>query len=247
MQLHPNLLALIRRKISTFRRQDILEAIRLSESFPCPANEPGDVFSQVIHDIALHAEALGDWRLCADLYEKALRYTVVTARIRAGNWYRYGLCSERMGDYREAVAAYLRVTQEPNAWPYVTALTRWRLAGLLVAAEDFSGAAEQLGALLELLPHPEIPQAAVEIELARCEFRLGNRVDARRRLEALIEGDIRGSLAVDALCLLAEVCMVMGDHCCESACYEKIIHHEAADLHTRMGASHRLSHMRMNR
>jgi len=247
MELDPQLLAEIRRKITTFRRDEILEAVRLSETFPPPAGEPGDVFSQVIHDIALHAESLEDWRLCAGLYERALRYPVNTARIRVGNWYRYGLCRERMAHYREAIEAYRRVTGEAEAWPYVTALARWRLAGLLLAAEDFSAAVEHLRALLPALPHPEIPLAPVEIELARCEFKLGNPAGARARLETLLDQETHGQFGVAGLCLLAEICMTAGDRDREAACYERIIQNEYAELHIKLAASHRLSQIRAGR
>jgi len=61
MQLDPVLRDLVKDKISTYRAGQILEAVKLLESFPPPTNAPADEIAQVIHDVALHAESLGDW------------------------------------------------------------------------------------------------------------------------------------------------------------------------------------------
>ena len=244
MDLDPALCRLVKDKIATFGREQILEAVRLTESFPPPGEEPADVVSQVIHDVALHAESLGDWPLCAALYRRALAYPVDGPRIAAGNWYRLGLCQERIGCLREAMESYRRVLSLEQAWPYVAALARAALAGLLTAAEEYEEAAELLARLRTEAPHPEIPAGRTAVELAGCLVRLGRQAEARRTLEDLCAGELTDAFAVEGARLLAGIHEAAGETAAAISCYERIIGSGGAELHLKQAAAARLESLR---
>lgn len=244
MQLDPALCDLVKRKIATFDRDEILEAVRLTQGFPPPSSEPADVAAQVLHDVALHAESLGDWPLCVSLYLRSLEYTVASPRIPIGSWFRYGLCQERMGTLREAMAGYRKALSYGEAWPHVTALARKHLAELLMAAEEFEEAGSLLEELSRALPHPEIERGQVEVKLARCLLHLGRANEARLRLEALCAEPPSTEAAIEGFQLLADIYEAGGERQSAISCYARIIESGAATVHVKAAAAHRLAVLR---
>ena len=244
MDLDPVLCNLVKEKIGTFDRDDILEAVRLTGSFPAPGAAPADVVAQVIHDVAQHAESLADWPLCVSLYLRVLEYTVDSPRIPIGAWYRLGICQEHSGALREAMASFRQALSLGEAWPHVTALARMHLAELLMAAEEFEEAASILTDLLRALPYPEISTEQVQLSLARCHLRLGSFEGARRQLEALCRASPPTEAAAEALRLLADIHEASGDTDSAASCYQRIIQSDAAEIPLKLAAAHRLSALR---
>lgn len=240
MEPDPALVETIKRKIATFEREQILEAVGLTENFPPPGPEPADIAAQVLHDVALHAESLGEWPLCASLYRRSLAYPTVSPRIPIGNWFRYGLCQEHMGALREAIAGYRNALSYGDAWPHVTALARKHLAELLMAAEEFQQARAVLEQLSASLPHPEIQSDQVALELARCLLRLGERKAALERLQSLSSQPTSTEAAVEALQLLADLHEQAGNLQAAAACYRRIIQSGAAESNIKAAAAYRL-------
>jgi tetratricopeptide (TPR) repeat protein len=241
MELDPQLCDLIKRKIAGFEPGELLEAVRLTESFPPPGSEPADVVAQVLHDVALHAESLGDWSLCLSLYSRSLEYTVDGPRIHVGSWFRCGLCQERMGLLRDAMDSYRKALSYGEVWPHVTALARKHLAELLMAADEFQEALAFLEQLSRALPHPEISREEVEVNLARCLLRLQRREEARVRLEELCTGPAPTEAALEGLKLLADVYEASRDWQSAIACYRRIIESGAAEAGLKAAAAFRLA------
>jgi tetratricopeptide (TPR) repeat protein len=241
MDLNEELIRQIKQKIATLEAEQILEAVRLTESFPPPGSDPADLPAQLLHDVALHAESLADWPLCIALYSRSLAYPVVSQSIPLGNWYRYALCQEHMGALREAVAGYRKALSYGEVWPHVSALARKRLADLLIAAEEYDEAAQLLAELSRSLPHPEIPGEQVEVDFARCLLRTGQPDAARQRLEAVCAGSIASEATIEGLRLLAQLCEESGQKQYAAACYQRIIESGAAGLEVKSAAAYRLT------
>jgi tetratricopeptide (TPR) repeat protein len=188
-------------KLRTFERERILEAIALSDGLPAAGEENADDVAQILHDIALYTESLGELDLCATLYQRALAYRVANAQILAGSWYRYGLCLERMGKLREAVRAYRSTFAYGGIWPEVDALARRNLARLLASAEEYEEAAGLFAHLLKLQPIPESEIAEMQLSLATCFLRLRRYGEALPLLNALSRDARQDELSVRAGCL----------------------------------------------
>lgn len=236
--LDPSVRDAVLQKLRTFDRVQILEAVGLSESFPPPGVEHADEVAQVLHDIGLYAESLGDWSLCAGLYQRVVEYPVFSARIPAGSTYRLGLCQERMGRLREAAQTYRRTLEYgADVWPEIDALARRNLSRLLVAAEEYEQAAAVLARLLKAPPTPEVETAEIQLIFAKCLLRLGRTEEAVALLELLSKQ--ASEFSVEATSLLAQ--MYEGGDDLRSAirCYSDIIANGFAEPHMKAAALHR--------
>jgi tetratricopeptide (TPR) repeat protein len=242
--LDPSLRECILQKLRTFDRKQILEAVALSDGFPPPSLEHADEVAQVLHDIGLYAESLGDWDLCATLYQRVVQYPVFNAQIPAGSSYRYGLCQERRGKLREAARAYRRTLEYGEVWPEVNALARRNLARLLVAAEEYEEAAAVLAQLLKAPLIPGIEAVEIQLSLARCLLRLARYEEALALLEPLSKSPNPGEFPVEAMCLLAEVHEAKGDFQSAARCYSEIAASGLAETHIKAAAIHRQSALR---
>lgn len=226
--------------MQTLEREQILEAIRLTEKFPPPGPEPADIAAQVLHDVALHSEILGDWQLSESLYARSLAYPTVSPRIPLGTWYRRGICFERMNAYHKAIESYRRVFDFGDAWPFVTTLAASRLGNLLLAAEEFEEAETYLTMVLLSLPHPEIDTDSIRIALASCKLALDRHDEAQALLEACVGSSTKGETALCALHLLAEIHERRGAIQSAAACYRHILENTVAPIELKAAALRRL-------
>jgi len=228
------------RKITTFDREEILAAVAMVDGLPEPTGAIADDAAQLIHDVALHAESLSDWALCARLYLRVTKYNTADPRIPIGAWYRHALCSERIGDLIGAMASYRTVLKSPTIWPHVTALARFRLAELLMAAEEFEQALTLLSGLDPQAALPEIHPHRILINQARCLSRTGDRQKARAILKQFALDAGSSEFALDGLRLLAEICEADRDYVAARSCYLHILESPFAGTLSKIAATHRL-------
>jgi tetratricopeptide (TPR) repeat protein len=240
MDLDPTLCEAIKQRLASLEKEKILEAVNLTERFPPPGPEPADIAAQVLHDVALHAESLADWRLCVCLYSKSLAYRTVSDRIPLGSWYRRALCEERMGAYVQAVTSYRKALEKAHAWPYVAALARKRLADLLIAGEEFGEALPLLEEVWNDLPHPEITLEEVVVSYSHSLIGLGRLNDARHHLEQAIRGSVSPDVLLVSLQKLAYSYEMTGQHDAAVECYRTVLEHPASSVHAKAAASLRL-------
>jgi tetratricopeptide (TPR) repeat protein len=190
-------------KLATFDRKLVLEAVEITAQFPAPEGGADFEKAQALHDTAQTLEALQEWRLCIELYDRALAYARGGARHEAGAWYRKGVCQEKQGRYREAMHSYAEALRREAAWPEVGALSRRDLAALHRSAEEHEQAVVLLEALAQGPAWPGISREQVRLHLADCCLRSGRTERARALLlELLADG---GPAAVEALPMLAHL------------------------------------------
>jgi tetratricopeptide (TPR) repeat protein len=231
-------------QLQTFRRDDILAAVELSWDFPRPGEEPGpqDLVAQALHDIALHAESLGDWDLCLNLYRRVLDYPVACGEITADSRFRLAYCLERKGQLLEAIAAYRQAIElEREAKPAVQAFTRLRLARLLIDAEDYAGAFLLLDELTRRLPVAGMDEHEVYVSLGRCALLLGELTRARQALEHAVALAGGREAEIEALRLLAETCERLGDTAAAISAYRRIVASTFSEPRTKVAAAIRLN------
>lgn len=229
------------RKITSFNPEQIREAIQLTELLSQTGSGVADDAAQLIHDVALHAESMEDWAICARLYLRVTGYTVSNQRIPVGAWFRHGLCSEKMGNLAGAIASYRKALQFGDVWPQVTAMTRIRLSELLMAAEEYEEAASVLEDLMHQPAQPDIHPHRVQVNLARCLYRTRRWPEARRVLERLGAEEISSEFALEGLKLLAEVCEYADDFGSARDCYQRIFDNTFASAGSKAAAAHRLA------
>ncbi len=234
------------RKIATLNGEQIRAAVAMVNDLPEPTEAIADDAAQLIHDVALHAESLLDWELCARLYLRVTRYNTADPRIPVGAWYRHALCSERMGDFIGAMASYRTVLKSPTVWPHVTALARFHLSELLMAAEEFGQASILLSDIEPQAALPEIHPHRILINQARCFSRTGKRQEARAILDQLISDAGSPEIALGGLKLLAEICEVDGDYAAARSCYLGILENSFASTLSKVAATHRLEWIERN-
>lgn len=239
MDVDPLLVQAVKARLSTLDGAQIREAISLTEKFPPPGPEPADIAAQVLHDVALHAELLADWPLVVALYQRSLAYATVSQKIPLGNWFRCGICFERMGDYRSAMKCYQRAVELEQAWPYVAAMAKRNLAYLLSSAEEYERAASLLRGLLDALPHPLIRRDEVVVELANCLRCAGKAGEALELLEKSFSNAAESDASLRCLEILAELYDESGRTEEAVACCQKIVHHGAASLTVKAAAAYR--------
>ncbi|MGQ9652370.1 MAG: tetratricopeptide repeat protein [Phycisphaerae bacterium] len=223
MDVDVALVGQIKDLLASRKRDDILQAVELTSRFPPPGPEPADIAAQVLHDIALYAETLGDWQLCEELYARSLSYRTVSSSIPVGSWYRRGICQERIGLYDKAVESYRKVLASRGAWPYVATMAAMRLGYLLLAAEEFAEASKTLQFVLDCLPHPEVSAAEVLFALAQCKAKMGEESAAEQCLRTLIAQNPDAEITVQAYCLLAHLSECRQNTQQAVACYRWIL------------------------
>ncbi len=219
----------------------------MTETLPEADSSVADDIAQLIHDVALHAESMEDWAVCAQLYLRVTAYRAANPRIPVGAWFRHGLCSEKMGNLAGAIVSYRKALQFGDVWPQVTAMTRLRLSELLMAAEKFDEAASILTELGQQPAQPEIHPHRVQVNLARCLARTNRRPDARGILDRLGSEMASSEFAVEGLKLLAELCESSGDFTSARDCYQGIVDSSFADTPSKAAAAHRLASLQRKR
>src|SRR5579862_9878514 len=195
----------IQARVATGEEAELRLALELAKAWPPSPDRIDDDFAQTLYELVLHTEKLGDWTSCADWYACVAEYDVTIVHLRAAAYFRRGLCLERLGDLMGAVRAYQRALPDSGAWPLVQGLIQFRLASLLMAAEEFAEAAGLLADLSENLPHAEIATAEVRLAHAKCLWRLRLSEPARQILEQVGRDSANTEYGVLAAHLLAEI------------------------------------------
>ncbi len=234
-------------KVRTFRPEEIADAIRLADTLPPPDGEYADSAAALIHEIALHAESVGDWGQCASLYRRAAEYRVANPHIKAGALFRYGLCEEHIGNFLEAIRSFRQALEYAQGWPALIALVRVHLARLLMAAEEWEQAAALLqeltaanaGGAVAASEGTQVPPDDIEVSLCRCLARLGNAADARARLESFCARRSDSDRQADAIQLLAGIYEEAGDTEQALECYGQLIASGSVDTQMKLAAAHR--------
>jgi predicted negative regulator of RcsB-dependent stress response len=123
----------------------------------------------------------------------------------------------------------------------VQGLLQFRLASLLMAAEDFAGAADLLAELSGHLPHAEIATPEILLAHARCLWRLRQTDPTRQLLERINREYFDSEYGVLATHLLAEVEEASGEPEVAAECYRSIIRSSYADPALKTAAAYRLA------
>lgn len=231
-------------KLQTFRKEEILAAVDLSWEFPPPEAQEGpqDAVAQTIHDIALHAESLGDWELCKSLYRRVPDYPADRREIAADSRYRYAYCLERQGRLIDAIKAYrANLTTESGVSPTLTGLTRLRLARLLMDAEEYEEALRLLEDLARSLPLDRVETHEVLTDLGRCALRLGQPERARQALQQAVEMTLGLESEIEALRMLAEAHERLANPKAAIECYRRLVNSNFSEPRTKAAATVRLN------
>ena len=231
-------------KLQTFQKEAILAAVDLSWEFPPPEAQEGpqDTVAQTIHDIALHAESLGDWELCKSLYRRVPDYPAERREIAADSRYRYAYCLERQGRLIEAIRAYRgNLATEVGVSATLTGLTRLRLARLLMDAEEYEEALELLEELAQALPVDRVDTHEVLTDLGRCALRLGRFERARQALQQAVETTLGLESEIEALRMLAEAHERLSNPQAAIECYRRLVDSNFSEPRTKAAATVRLN------
>lgn len=231
-------------KLQTFRKEEILSAVDLSWEFPPPEAQEGpqDAVARTIHDIALHAESLGDWELCKSLYRRVPDYPAARREIAADARYRYAYCLERQGRLIEAIQAYRsNLVTEASASATLTGLTRLRLARLLMDAEEHEAALQLLEELARSLPVDRVETHEVLTDLGRCALRLSRFELSRQALQQAVELTLGLESEIEALRMLAEAHERLSNPKAAIACYRRLVDSNFSEPRTKVAATVRLN------
>jgi len=217
-------------------------ALALAERLPPPETcRYPSVCAFALYDATLRLEAeRKEWNRCLRDYSRVLDYEFPEDSLRATSWYRIGVCSEELGDFGRALLAYRRALPFGHAWPAVLALTRFRLAGLLVAAEEYEEAAACLQELNRQLPVAELPEAKVRLLWARCLLRVGRPAEAESALKEIRDVAPSSPEAWAAESLLADLYERSGRPRYAVETYRRILKSASASPLLRSAALHRL-------
>lgn len=231
-------------KLQTFQKEEILAAVDLSWEFPPPEAQEGpqDTVAQTIHDIALHAESLGDWELCKSLYRRVPDYPAERREIAADSRYRYAYCLERQGRLIEAIQTYrANLATEAAVSATLTGLMRLRLARLLMDAEEYGEALQLLEELARSLPVERVDTHEVLTDLGRCALRLGQFERARQALQQAVELTLGLESEIEALRMLAEAHERLGNPKAAIECYRRLVDSNFSEPRTKAAATVRLN------
>lgn len=231
-------------KLQSFQKEEILAAVDLSWEFPPPEAQEGpqDTVAQTIHDIALHAESLGDWELCKSLYRRVPDYPAERREIAADSRYRYAYCLERQGRLIEAIQTYrANLATEAAVSATLTGLTRLRLARLLMDAEEYGEALQLLEELAWSLPVERVDTHEVLTDLGRCALRLGQFERARQALQQAVELTLGLESEIEALRMLAEAHERLGNPKAAIECYRRLVDSNFSEPRTKAAATVRLN------
>jgi tetratricopeptide (TPR) repeat protein len=201
---------------------EIEAAISLVPLLPREGGEQRARVTKAIYDVALAAEQLPNFERCIQLFEQVLSHPDDPRNSHAGAWFRIGINNERLGRWKDALAAFRKSLMLVQDWPHLTAHAHHHIADLLSASEEHREAAQHYQALLSMVPE-DLPESSVLLGMARCAIRLDKAGEARESLEKVRSLDPQGSNGMEANRLLAQ--LYEADHQWKAArqCYENIL------------------------
>jgi tetratricopeptide (TPR) repeat protein len=208
--LEKGVAAQIRLRLQDGTDQALREAIEIAALALADADNSDDETARAVFDAAFQCERLNDYRTCVALYRTITAFAVEDRLIHAGAWFRIGWCSELTRDWRTALQSYKTALELGPAWDHMVTLARYRLAGLLIAAEDYEAAEKLCGTVSQSLPHSEIRIEELVLTRVQCLAGLRRYTEARTLLETLRPA-CASSFAVRVDTSLSRICELLGD------------------------------------
>ena len=221
-------------------REDVGQAMALCRNLSAEGNlDTGDDLPLAMFQTGQHAEGYFGPEEYRDLYEGALTRPVENPQIHAGCHFRLAQIQQNEGDLWGATESYEAAIKDGTGWEEMTMFARYRLAHLLVAAEEYGRAESLLREIQAAAPNPFFTSADANLLHARCLIMEGASEKAAHLLQPLATAtDSPPSLEANRL--LAEIREASGDREAAVVCYRAILASPFADTKLKAAVAYRM-------